>query len=160
MATRTIVCVRSQYVLEPSPELRPVVSRWTALPAYRASLMIVLALALLFTACRSRAETTAGAGADGGAAAPPQPLRVRLASTALSGAQLPVWTAQETGLFTQHGLDLDLSYIATGQTAMGALLSKEVDALSGGPEASLAVAVEGGDAVVVGASLNKIVQAL
>jgi NitT/TauT family transport system substrate-binding protein len=126
----------------------------------RVSLVTAVVFALLLAACAPRAETAPTTAAPGSPAAPPQPLRARVAVTGLSGAQLPVWAAQEAGLFTQHGLDVELSYIATSQTAMGALLASEIDVLSGGPEALLAVAVEGGDVVSVGANLNKVVQAL
>jgi len=104
--------------------------------------------------------STAAPAAEAAPTAPPAPVRVRLAFTAISGAQLPIWVAQDAGIFLQNGVDADLSYIATSQTAMGALLGNEVDILSGGAEAALAVAVEGGDAVAVGAKLNKVVQAM
>jgi len=112
---------------------------------------------------QAAAPTPASTAAPAAAAvpsAPPAPLHLRLAYTAISGAQLPIWVAADAGLFAQNGLDADLSYIATSQTAMGALLGNEVDVLSGGAEAAIAVAVEGGDAVIVGDKLNKLVQAM
>jgi ABC-type nitrate/sulfonate/bicarbonate transport system substrate-binding protein len=87
-------------------------------------------------------------------------MRMRMAYTAVSGAQLPSWVALDAGLFTQYGIDAELSYIATSQTAMGALLSNDVDILSGAAEAAMYVFIEGGDAVAVGGYLNKVVQAL
>jgi NitT/TauT family transport system substrate-binding protein len=102
----------------------------------------------------------AARGAPAAATAPPAPMRLRMAYTAVSGAQLPAWVALDGGLFTQYGVDAELSYIATSQTAMGALLSNEVDMLSGAAEAAMYVFVEGGDAVAVGGYLNKVVQAL
>ncbi len=154
--------------------------------ATRTSRLASAALAVLLVACAPRAEAPPSAGgglpgstipqtgavAPAGATAAPQsdaaasppapgpPLRVRLAQTSLSGSSLPVWVARDAGLFTQYGVDLELTYISTTPTAMAALLADEVDFIVGSPDPVVAVGVEGGDAVAVGATLNKIVQAI
>jgi NitT/TauT family transport system substrate-binding protein len=68
--------------------------------------------------------------------------------------------AQEAGLFQEHGLDLETTYISSAPTSMAALLGHEVDFLSGGVEAAVASGVEGADVVVLASSLNKVMQAI
>jgi NitT/TauT family transport system substrate-binding protein len=87
-------------------------------------------------------------------------MQARMAVTALSVNQLAIWIAQDAGIFAENGVDLDVRYIAGAQPSMGALLGGDVDFLEGGPDAAMAVAIEGGDVVVVAHLLNKIVQAL
>jgi NitT/TauT family transport system substrate-binding protein len=85
---------------------------------------------------------------------------VKMAFTALSGSFMPVWAAQDAGLFTGNGVDLELSYIGNSPTAMAGLLAGEVDMLVGAPDAGNAAAVDGADVVQVASLLNKIVQAI
>lgn len=91
---------------------------------------------------------------------PPTPVKVKMAYTALSGSFMPVWVAEDNGIFTQQGVDLDLSYIGNSPTAMAALLAGEVDLLVGAPDAGISAAIDSGDVVLVGSLLNKIVQAI
>jgi NitT/TauT family transport system substrate-binding protein len=83
-----------------------------------------------------------------------------MAFTALSGSFMPVWVAQDNGLFTQHGVDMEISYIGNSPTAMAGLLAGEVDMLVGAPDAGISATVDGADVAQVGTLLNKIVQAI
>src|SRR5438094_8596514 len=106
---------------------------------------IVLAALLLATACAPRSS---GAGADGsgtaGAApaptaapapAAPTPQKVTIAYSSVSGDFLPLWVTVEAGLFAKHGVDAEVTYIASGTTAMQSLLASEVQfVMSSAPE--------------------------
>ena len=58
---------------------------------------------------------------------------VRANYAAISGAFAPLWIATEKGLFTKHGLNVDLRYIAPA-TATQALLAKNLDIINPGGE--------------------------
>lgn len=52
--------------------------------------------------------------------------RIRVAYSAISGVQLPLWVAQDKGLFKHQGLDVDLLYIGGGSVVVQAMLGGEV----------------------------------
>jgi NitT/TauT family transport system substrate-binding protein len=75
----------------------------------------------------------AGAGASGGAApaagavqAPPPLPKVTVSYSSVSGTFLPVWLAVDEGLFAKHGLDVDITYIASGTTSMQSLVAGDL----------------------------------
>jgi len=75
--------------------------------------------------------------------------KVRLAYSALTAvAAVPV-LAQERGRFAAHHLDAEVQYIASGTTAMQALLAGEIQLLVGGTEAVLSAAAAGADLRIV-----------
>jgi NitT/TauT family transport system substrate-binding protein len=109
----------------------------------------VLLAALLAAACGSggaapRADAPAAAPAASGpasggqSAAPapaasatdaplaPLPQKVVIAYSSVSGSYLPVYTTAEAGLFTKNGLDVEMTYIASGTTALQSLIANEV----------------------------------
>jgi NitT/TauT family transport system substrate-binding protein len=111
-------------------------------------LTVVLALILLGAACAGsqeapRAPTGAPTGGAGsapsaagsapatGAAPAPLPQKVRAAYSTLSGSQMPIYLAEDQGLFAKYGLDAEVSYIASGTTAMQSLLAGEVQFTAG-----------------------------
>lgn len=59
--------------------------------------------------------------------------RVRASYAAVNGSQLPVWVARERGIFTKHGLDVDLIYISSGSLNVQALVGGSVQFAAGGP---------------------------
>src|SRR3954470_11695710 len=114
---------------------------------------IVLVAVLLATACAPRSS---GGGAEGSApataagaspAAPAAPTtaallpdKVTIAYSSVSGDFLPLWVTFEAGLFAKHGLDVELTYIASGTTTMQSLLANEVQfVLSSAPESAAAL---------------------
>jgi NitT/TauT family transport system substrate-binding protein len=122
-------------------------------------------LGALLAGCAPRSESQPAvrpveASPTTSAAAAPVPLKVRLAATSISGSFMPVWTAHEAGLFVQEGLEVELSSTPTAPTAVAALLAGEVDMLYGASDAVIAANTNGSDVVMVGALVNKIVQAL
>ena len=110
----------------------------------RYAVRTALLLGLLLTAgCgrdgRGGASDTAGAApaptaapGDGLAAsrAPsaPEPLaeKVVVAYPSVAGGFLPLWIGADQQLFAKHGLDVELTYIASGTTAMQSLIAGDV----------------------------------
>src|SRR5437773_9766417 len=91
---------------------------------------IALLVVLLATACAPR---SGGAGADASAPAPASAsaaapaavptsdaalAKVVIAYSSIAGDYTPLWVTAETGLFARHGLDVEVTYIASGTTAM------------------------------------------
>jgi NitT/TauT family transport system substrate-binding protein len=99
---------------------------------------IVLALsALLLGACggpsaapstggapASAGGTAAGAAATGAVGAPPQPITVGYAF--ISAETLPIWTAQETGLYEKYGLQVTAIPLQTSAQVVPAMTAGEV----------------------------------
>lgn len=86
--------------------------------------------------------------------------KARMAFTSLSSVMCPPWIAREAGIFTKHGLDVEVIATPTGVEGMNALIAGEVQFLqiSGGTSASAALG--GADVMVVGTTLESLVQSL
>jgi ABC-type nitrate/sulfonate/bicarbonate transport system substrate-binding protein len=76
------------------------------------------------------------------------PIKIAYATT--SGIRLPLWIAQEAKLYEKYGLDAKLINIPSGNTAISALVSGEVDIVSGSGSASIIAAGRGLPVVIVG----------
>ncbi len=72
------------------------------------------------------------------APAEPLPQKVTISYSSVSGTFLPVFLAVDEGLFAKYGLDVDLTYIASGTTSMQSLLAGDVQFVvtSGGEPAA------------------------
>src|SRR5215468_9239282 len=77
-------------------------------------------------------------------AASAQEMNLRAVYNALSGVMAPIWVAQDGGLFTKHGINVDLKYLAATTAVQGML--------GGGEEVGL-VGNQGIDAKLEGADL-------
>ena len=77
-------------------------------------------------------------------AASAQEMNLRAVYNALSGVMAPIWVAQDGGLFTKHGVNVDLKYLAATTAVQGML--------GGGEEIGL-VGNQGIDAKLEGADL-------
>jgi len=88
------------------------------------------------------------------------PRKVRMAFTSLSSVMCPPWIAREAGIFSKHGLDVEVIATPTGVEGMNALIAGEVQFLqvSGGTSASAALG--GADVTVVATTLDSLVQQL
>lgn len=83
------------------------------------------------------------------AAASPQPLtHVTVSYSNLVMDHLPLWIAQDTGIFQAHGLDVDMEYIQSTQ-GMSALLAGQVNIFQGGGAEALSSIANGADLEVV-----------
>ncbi len=80
-----------------------------------------------------------------------QDLNLRAVYNALSGVMAPIWVAQDAGLFTKHGVNVDLKYLAATTAVQGMV--------GGGEEVGL-VGNQGIDAKLEGAELTYIASSL
>jgi ABC-type nitrate/sulfonate/bicarbonate transport system substrate-binding protein len=76
------------------------------------------------------------------------PIKIAYATT--SGIRLPLWIAEEAKLYDKYKLDAKLINIPSGNTAISALVSGEVDIISGSGSASIVAAGRGLPVVIVG----------
>src|SRR5438552_14981824 len=58
-------------------------------------------------------------------AASAQEMSLRAVYNAVSGVMAPIWVGQEGGLFTKHGVNVDLKYLAA-TTAVQGMVGEEV----------------------------------
>ncbi len=133
--------------------------RWRRCQRRTAALLpAALAAALLALACASEgarsstAPDTSGAAASapgpGATSAVPIALEpVRVAYSALWGANAIPWTAYEAGIFARHGLDVQLTFISSAQTVPAAIAG-EVDVSFGGGYAVVASRLGGSDLLI------------
>ena len=68
-------------------------------------------------------------------AAEPARERITVAYASISPSMAGVWMAKESGAFERHGLNVDLVYIASGATAIQALVGGSVHAALGASNA-------------------------
>ena len=81
---------------------------------------------------------------------------IKVAYSAFTSTYLPLWIAEEKGIFKSEGLEIDISYGRGGSSTSQALLAKSIDIalIGGGPiEANLA----GGDIVYIAAHVPTLV---
>jgi ABC-type nitrate/sulfonate/bicarbonate transport system substrate-binding protein len=75
---------------------------------------------------------------------------IKIAYATASGIRLPQWIADEAKLYEKYGLDAKLINIPSGNTAISALVTGEIDILSGSGSASIVAAGRGLPVVIVG----------
>jgi ABC-type nitrate/sulfonate/bicarbonate transport system substrate-binding protein len=83
-------------------------------------------------------------------AAESQVVPIKIAYATTSGIRLPLWIAEEAKLYEKYGLDAKLINIPSGNTAISALVSGEVDIVSGSGSATIVAAGRGLPVVIVG----------
>ena len=96
---------------------------------------------------------SAGTEAAGMGASPePPPLpKVTVSYSSVSGTFLPVWLAVDEGLFAKHGLDVDITYIASGTTSMQSLVAGDLQFIvSSGAEPAAAYLAGAPTRIVLG----------
>src|SRR5215467_13912652 len=76
------------------------------------------------------------------------PIKISYATT--SGIRLPLWIAAEAKLYEKYGLDAKLINIPSGNTAISALVTGEVDIVSGSGSSSIVAAGRGLPVVIIG----------
>jgi ABC-type nitrate/sulfonate/bicarbonate transport system substrate-binding protein len=75
---------------------------------------------------------------------------IRIAYATTSGVRLPLFIAADAGLFEKHGLDAKLVNIPSGNTAISALVTGEIDVISGSGSAAIVAAGRGLPVMIVG----------
>jgi NitT/TauT family transport system substrate-binding protein len=81
-----------------------------------------------------------------------QPIRVSYVGT--TGTNLPLWVAQEAGLFKKHGLTTDLILISGGSTIIQALLAQEIAFATIAGPAVIQSRLQGADVAIVASPYN------
>ena len=103
----------------------------------RRSIFIIVFIVLIFLAGFTRS-------------APAQLTPIKISYATTSGIRLPLWIAEEARLYEKYGLDAKLINIPSGNTAISALVSGEVDVISGSGSASIVAAGRGLPVVIIG----------
>jgi ABC-type nitrate/sulfonate/bicarbonate transport system substrate-binding protein len=75
---------------------------------------------------------------------------IKISYATASGTRLPLWIAQDAKIFEKYGLDAKLINIPSGNTAISALVSGEVDVVNGSGSASMVAAGRGLPIVIIG----------
>jgi NitT/TauT family transport system substrate-binding protein len=83
--------------------------------------------------------------------------KIRIAYSAISGAQLPLWVAQDKGLFKRQGLDTDLLYIGGGSVVVQAMLGGEVQFTRAAAPGIVQASLRGADLVMIANTVNTLV---
>jgi len=74
--------------------------------------------------------------------------RVNFSYPSLTKTRVPLWIAKDFGIFEKYGLNVNLLVIRSGNTAVSALITGEIDVL-GGPASTSMLATEAGLPVVI-----------
>jgi NitT/TauT family transport system substrate-binding protein len=98
------------------------------------------------------AESRAAADSPGSIVLSP-PERLRVAYVAVSGGYLPLWTAQDAGLFQQRGLEVEFVFTG-GAQAVQALLAREQDVAVTDGSAVVRAGLASGETVILAVSTN------
>src|SRR4029453_3854200 len=67
---------------------------------------------------------------------------------------LPNWVAKECGLFSKHGLDVEVIFMRGGSIITVGIMSGEMQLSGVGAESVVAAGVEGGDVVLLACPLD------
>src|SRR4029434_2569794 len=67
---------------------------------------------------------------------------------------LPIWLARDTGIFSKHGLDVEIIFMRGGALITMGILSGELQLSGVGAESVVAAKVEGGDAGLLACPLG------
>ena len=89
-------------------------------------------------------------------AAAAQLTRLNVGYSAISADQLPAWVAKDAGIFTKHGLDVQLIYFTGGSTAILALVSGDVPITQVSGPGLVSSVLGGSDAVFVAAGITSL----
>jgi NitT/TauT family transport system substrate-binding protein len=99
------------------------------------------------------APANPGAPLSGGSTAPAPAtagpaLHTSAAYQAIGAASAPIWVTEEAGLFTKHGLDVDVQYLQ-GNASYAALIAGQIDFLFGNPHNLVSMVAEGTEVKVL-----------
>ncbi len=108
--------------------------------------VLALLVVLAFVACGGAAVPSPAPNAPASAA---KPVRLVIGFSEIYEGALPMWYAASKGVFTKHGIDIDLRYTQSS-TGIAALLSGETQIFQGGGSEALSAVAGGEDLVVVG----------
>src|SRR5438128_4951174 len=114
------------------------------------ALVVTLSLG---AACRGNPTPVAPAatGGPGTTSATPQPsmAKVIVGFSEIYEGALPMWYAQDKGIFAKNFVDADLRFTASS-TGIAALLANEIQIFQGGGSETLAAHAQGADLLLIG----------
>ncbi|MBX5490777.1 MAG: ABC transporter substrate-binding protein [Chloroflexi bacterium] len=142
-------------------------------PLVRAACCALLGAACLLASCATPAAPPATPAASASpaapasapaaapaATAPPQPLPLKFAYTALSTTIAPYWIALDSGLFQEEGLAIEPTFISASTVGMQSLIAREVDVTTVTGGAALQAAVNGAPVVIFATNVNSFIAQL
>jgi NitT/TauT family transport system substrate-binding protein len=94
------------------------------------------------------AKPAASAAASGSAQAA-SGTKLQTAYSEIYNGQVPIWVAQDAGLFKQAGLEVDQTYVASSNV-IAAIISGQVPIAQGGGPEALSAAANGADLMFIG----------
>jgi len=74
--------------------------------------------------------------------------RLVVGYSSITGNRIPLWVAQDLGIFARQGLTTDLVFIATSAYGIPALMSGNMTVFSGSPETAAQAAANGAELVI------------
>src|SRR5712691_10969416 len=105
------------------------------------------------------AEPASGGADTAGAALAPLPQKISVSYSSVAATWLPVWLARDQGLFARNGLDVDVTYIASGTTSLQSLIAGDLQfTLNSGVEPTAAYL--GGAPTRIVLAWNRVLSAL
>ena len=78
----------------------------------------------------------------------------RVGYSALGGAYIPLWVAQDEGYFKHHGLEAQTVYIAGGAVVIQAMLAGDIQFALAGATAPIRASLNGGDLKLIATTIN------
>jgi len=69
--------------------------------------------------------------------------QLRVAYPAPAGAFLPLWAAQDAGIFKKHGLQVELIAVGSSTRGIAAIVSGDLDILAGGGSSGVTSQLQG-----------------
>jgi NitT/TauT family transport system substrate-binding protein len=85
--------------------------------------------------------------------------RLRVAHSTLTATNSVLWVARDRGIFSRHGLDVSLIYVA-GVRSMQALLAQEVEIASVSGTTAIQANLAGAESVIIGGISNSVLMSL
>src|SRR5256884_1604757 len=113
------------------------------------ALVPIALVAIVIAACGSGTTATPSQPVASGASAAPEPIKIKASYGNISPANLAPFFAKEMGIFSKHGLDVDLSLIDGGSPSAAALISGQVQFANFGGTETMSGVAAGSDMVAV-----------
>lgn len=85
---------------------------------------------------------------------------LRIAYSAINGAQAPLWVSVEENIFKRHGLNVELIYIGGGSVVTNALISRDVQLARLGPNSVIQASLKGANLKMIANTVNTLVGSL
>ena len=113
------------------------------------ALVPIALVAIVIAACGSGTTATPSQPVASGGSAAPEPIKIKASYGNVSPANLAPFFAKEMGIFSKHGLDVDLSLIDGGSPSAAALISGQVQFANFGGTETMSGVAAGSDMVAV-----------